>query len=170
MDTRESTAGAAIDVAFFRLRRMWSRPLRPRRAGDPARAVQMSNVMVVGAIYRLGLECPEVTVGGVAEYMDVEPSTASRLVNDAIGAGFVEREVSRVDARRARLVLSDTGRRVLDAVTRYRRAHLDRLIADWDPAERQEFARLVTKFAEASAADPADPAELDRAIAEALAG
>ncbi|MCG5216276.1 MarR family winged helix-turn-helix transcriptional regulator [Streptosporangium sp. KLBMP 9127] len=168
MEVEQSTAGAVIDVALFRLRRMWARPLRARRAGAPTRPIQMSNVMVTSAVYRLGQECSEVTVGAVAEHMDVDPSTASRLVNDAIAAGFVERETSQIDARRVRLVLSEPGRRVLDAVARFRRSYLDRLIADWEPSDRETFARLITRFAEATVAQPADPGSLDQIIAKAL--
>ncbi|MFI0421685.1 MarR family winged helix-turn-helix transcriptional regulator [Spongiactinospora sp. 9N601] len=170
MEAQRTAPGVAIDVALFRLRRMWARPLRARKAGDPARPIQMSNVMVVGAVSRLGKESAEVTVGNVAEHMDVDPSTASRLVNDAIAAGFVEREPSQIDARRVRLVPSAAGRRVLDAVTRHRRAYLDSLMADWSEEDRAAFARLITRFAEAAGARPADPARLDHVIAEALAG
>ncbi|WP_344855659.1 MarR family winged helix-turn-helix transcriptional regulator [Planomonospora alba] len=164
------TLGTVVDVALFRLRRIWARPLRARRTADPQRPVPMSNVMVVHAVHKLGVELPEVTVGAVAEQLDVDPSTASRLVNDAIGAGLVTREESEVDARRARLTLSEPGRRVLEAVVRYRRAYLDALMADWDPADREAFARLLTRFAEAAAARPADYAALDRSISEALLG
>ncbi|MBG0832805.1 winged helix-turn-helix transcriptional regulator [Planomonospora sp. ID67723] len=164
----EGTPGAAIDVALFRLRRIWSRPLRARRAERSPRSVQLSNVMVVHAVHKLSLDVPEVTVGAVAEQLDVDPSTASRLVNDAIAAGLVGREASEVDARRARLVLSGPGRRVLDAVVCYRRSYLDGLMADWDRADREVFARLLTRFAEAATARPVDPAVLDRLIDEAL--
>ncbi|MFF4414617.1 MarR family winged helix-turn-helix transcriptional regulator [Streptosporangium sp. NPDC001559] len=166
---RDVTPGAAIDVALFRLRRIWARPLRPRRAADPHRAVQMSNVMVVHAVHKLNLNVPEVTVGAVAEQLDVDPSTASRLVNDAVGAGFVEREESEVDARRARLRLSPRGRRVLEVVVASRRAYVDSLIADWDEGDREVFARLLTRFAEESVAHPPDLTHLDRLIAEAIA-
>ncbi|GII03789.1 MarR family winged helix-turn-helix transcriptional regulator [Planobispora takensis] len=164
----EGTPGAAIDVALFRLRRIWARPLRARKAAEPQRPVQMSNVMVVHAVHKLSLDVPEVTVGAVAEQLDVDPSTASRLVNDAIAAGLVEREESSVDARRARLVLTGAGGRVLEAVVRYRRAYLDGLMAEWDQADREAFARLLTRFAEAAIACPADLTGLDRVIAEAL--
>nr|WP_184940264.1 MarR family winged helix-turn-helix transcriptional regulator [Planomonospora venezuelensis] len=160
--------GAAIDVALFRLRRIWSRPLRARRTERSPRSVQMSNVMVVHAVHKLSLDVPEVTVGAVAEQLDVDPSTASRLVNDAIAAGLVEREASEVDARRARLVLSEPGGRVLDVVARYRRSYLDGLMADWDRAEREVFARLLARFAEAATARPVDLSVLDGLIAEAL--
>ncbi|SDR33060.1 MarR family winged helix-turn-helix transcriptional regulator [Thermostaphylospora chromogena] len=164
----ESAPAALIDVALFRLRRVWARPLRPRNVGEPERPVQMSTIMVIGAVHRLSQESSEVTVGAVAEYMDVDPSTASRLVNDAIATGFVAREPSRIDARRVRLVLTDQGRAVREAVTRERRAHIERLVSSWEPAERETFALLLTRFAEASAACPVDPARIDRAIAEAV--
>jgi DNA-binding MarR family transcriptional regulator len=166
----QTDSAAAIDAALFRLRRVWAKPLRPRNYGEPGRSVQMSNLMVMGAIQRLSATCAEVTVGAVAEDMDVEPSTASRLVNDAIAAGFVGRETSKIDARRVRLVLTETGRRVRKAVAAHRRAHVDRLIADWEPGEREVFARLLTRFAETSAAYHADLTRLDRVIADALAG
>ncbi|MET8334450.1 MarR family winged helix-turn-helix transcriptional regulator [Streptosporangium canum] len=165
---RDGTPGAAIDVALFRLRRIWARPLRSRKIADPQRPVQLSNVMVVHAVHKLSLDVPEVTVGAVAEQLDVDPSTASRLVNDAIGAGFVEREESEVDARRARLVLSGRGRRVLEVVVHHRRTYLDGLIADWDEPDRETFARLLTRFAEAAMAHPADLVNLDQVIAEAI--
>lgn len=155
-------------MALFRLRRIWARPLRSRKIADPQRPVQLSNVMVVHAVHKLSLDVPEVTVGAVAEQLDVDPSTASRLVNDAIGAGFVEREESEVDARRARLVLSGRGRRVLEVVVHHRRTYLDGLIADWDEADRETFARLLTRFAEAAMARPADLVNLDQVIAEAI--
>jgi DNA-binding MarR family transcriptional regulator len=156
-----SSPGTEIDAALFRLRRMWSRPGR-------GQTVQMSNVMVIHAVQRLSGCQREVTVGAVAEVLDVDPSTASRLVNDALNAGFVHREASEVDARRARLVLTETGEKVLDAVTRHRRAYVDRLIADWEPRERQALARTLTRLADAAAAHPADPAVLDDVVAEAL--
>lgn len=162
--TVQPTMAAAIDVALLRLRRMWARPLRSR--GD--RPVHMSNVMVLHAVDKLAGACDEVTIGGVAEHLDVDPSTASRLVNDALGAGFVRREESLVDARRVRLVVTPKGRRVLDVVTRYRREYLESLIADWEPAERERLATLIGRFAEAAAARPADSARLDELITEAL--
>ncbi|MGC5015294.1 MarR family winged helix-turn-helix transcriptional regulator [Streptosporangium sp. DT93] len=165
----DGAPGALIDVALFRLRRIWSRPLRARRSAESQRPVQMSNVMVVHAVHKLSLDAPEVTVGAVAEQLDVDPSTASRLVNDAIGAGFVEREESAVDARRARLTLSERGRRVLEVVVRHRRTYLNGLMSDWDESEREVFARLLARFAEAAVARPANLAGLDQVIAAVLA-
>jgi DNA-binding MarR family transcriptional regulator len=130
----------------------------------------MSNVLVVHAVVKLSADCPEVTVGAVAEHLNVDPSTASRFVNDAINAGFVERRASEVDARRARLLLTDRGRRVLDAVTHYRRRYLEELVADWDEEERETLARLLTRLADATARQPIDLSGLDPIVADAVRG
>jgi len=168
-DVRSSlkeTHGAAIDVALFRLRRIWARPFRTRRTGD--RPIQVSNVMVVHALAKLSRTEAEVTVGAVAEHMDIDPSTASRFVNDAIGAGLVARLPSEVDARRARLMLTDKGRRVLEAVTRYRRDYLEGLIADWSEQDRAALSRLLTRLAEAAARHPIDLSGLDPIVDEII--
>lgn len=162
------TYGAAIDVALFRLRRIWARPFRTRRTGD--RPLQISNVMVVHALAKLSKAPGEVTVGAVAEHMDIDPSTASRFVNDAIGAGLVERLASEVDARRARLVLTEKGRRVLDAVTRYRREYLEGLIADWTEQDRAALAHLLSRLADAAARRPIDLSGLDPIVDEIIRG
>jgi len=161
---------AAIDTALFRLRRMWAKAVRARRTGGADRPVQMSNVLVVHAVHRLGPDVPEVTVGAVAEYLDIDPSTASRFVNDAIQSGFVERRPSQVDARRARLLLTELGTRVLEGIIRYRRAHLDEIMADWPEQDRETFARLLTRFADAMVQRPLDPDGFDLVVAEAVRG
>ncbi|HEY9522243.1 MAG TPA: MarR family winged helix-turn-helix transcriptional regulator, partial [Thermopolyspora sp.] len=124
----------------------------------------MSNVLVVHAVVRLSVECSEVTVGAVAEHLGIDPSTASRFVNDAINAGFVDRHASEVDARRARLLLTDRGRRVLDAVTRYRRDYIDGLVADWTERDREKLAELLTRLADATAGNPIDLSGLDSLV------
>ncbi|MEV5408504.1 MarR family winged helix-turn-helix transcriptional regulator [Thermopolyspora sp. NPDC052614] len=162
------TYGPVIDVALFRLRRIWARPFRTRRTGD--RPLQISNVMVVHALAKLSAAPAEVTVGAVAEHMDIDPSTASRFVNDAIGAGLAERLTSEVDARRARLILTEKGRRVLDAVTRYRRDYIEGLIAGWSEEDRDALARLLTRLAEASSRRPIDLSGLDPIVDEIIRG
>lgn len=59
---------------------------------------------------------------------------------------------------------------MLDVVVRHRRIYLDGLIADWDEADREIFARLLTRFAKAAVAHPADLVNLDQMIAEAVEG
>ncbi|RAY11422.1 MarR family transcriptional regulator [Actinomadura craniellae] len=162
-----------IGSALFQLRRIWAKPDLMKRIREQApggRPLQLSNLMVVHAVAALLLEdAGEVTVGAVADRLDIDPSTASRLVGHAIDAGLVSRRPSPTDARRANLALTDTGRRVKQVAARGRRDYLDELMSDWSEAERIEFARLLTRFIEAAARKPMDHEGIGRIFAEAEA-
>lgn len=165
----EHDAIGQVDLAIFRLRRIWQKPtlnkqLRAARGdeSDSAR-IHLSNVFVVHAIARVDAECDsEITIGAVADRLDVDPSTASRLVAGAIDAGMVRRRASEVDARRAQLTLTDAGREVLDHAAKVRRDFIGNLMADWSPEDRQTFARLLTTFSDAAAATIPHHGALDK--------
>lgn len=173
-----------IAMALFQLRRVWAKPDLMRRiraqtaAGPDGRPLQLSNLMVVNAIAALtaaagkpghaALPC-EVTVGAVAERLEIDPSTASRLVGHAIDAGLVSRRPSPVDARRANLGLTEAGLRVKRVADRSRRAYLDALMTGWTPDERAQFAGLLTRFAEAAAHAPQYSDGIGRIFEEAAA-
>lgn len=170
-----------IATALFHLRRVWAKPDLVKRvraqtsAATDGRPLQLSNLMVVNAVAALtAYERPdepscEVTVGAVAERLEIDPSTASRLVGHAIDAGLVSRRPSPVDARRANLGLTESGRRVKQVADRFRRAYLDDLMTDWSERERTEFARLLTRFADAAVRAPMYPDGIDRIFEEAAA-
>ncbi len=154
---------ARIGSSLLRLRRAWARPDLVRKVarqtpGD--RPLQLSNLMVVTAVGRLGDKGGEVTVGAVAERLEIDPSTASRLVGHAIDAGFVSRRASASDARRADLQLTEAGERVLESADRHRNAYVARVMRDWPEADRREFARLLTAFTEGVCAEPMDAEDL----------
>ncbi|MCW2943980.1 MAG: transcriptional regulator [Actinoallomurus sp.] len=151
---------AQIEQAAFHLRRLWAKPQllqRLREHCEPGRPIQLSNVLVIYAIARQQDECGDVTIGAVAEYLDIDPSTASRLVGQAIDAGFVSRRPSPVDARRAHLWLTGSGARVKETTDEFRHRFIAELVADWTNDERRQFARLLGRFAEAVAGFPFDP-------------
>jgi DNA-binding MarR family transcriptional regulator len=146
--------------------------------------IQLSNLMVISAVSRLNedpgrapegpgdrpyaIDGPdakpggdtggepgvEVTVGAVAERLDVDPSTASRLVAHAIEAGLVARRPAPGGPPPAILELTAAGERVLEAMNMFRRHYLQRLMADWTDAERAEFAGLLRRFTDAALATP----------------
>lgn len=140
---------AEIEHALFQLRRVWAKPelLQHLREQFEGRSVQLSSLMVIHAVVSQG---DNVTVGAVAEYLDIDPSTASRLVGQAIDAGFVSRRASPVDARRAQLQLTDAGRRVKELTDEFRRQFIAALVADWSDDERAMFARLLRRFTDAA--------------------
>jgi DNA-binding MarR family transcriptional regulator len=155
---------AEIERAAFQLRRLWAKPhllqrLR-ERCGRSDRPIQLSSLLVIHAIAGQGTGPGEVTVGAVADYLDIDPSTASRLVGHATDAGYVSRTPSPVDARRAQLRLTDAGDRVRVLTDDFRRRFIARLVAGWTEDERRVFAELLGRFAEAAANFPTDAADL----------
>ena len=84
-----------LDEALVRLRRLWTAS-RASVVDELGRRVEMSSVLVVEACARAGSHATEVTVGDVAAFLDVEPSTASRMVDRAEAAGLVRRTASAV--------------------------------------------------------------------------
>jgi DNA-binding MarR family transcriptional regulator len=149
---------AEIERAAFQLRRLWAKPHLLQRlreqCGQGGRPIQLSSLLVIHAIAGQGDGREDVTVGAVADYLDIDPSTASRLVGHAIDAGFVSRSPSPVDARRAHLRLTESGDRVRTLTDEFRRNFIAALVADWTDDERREFARLLGRFAKAAAAFP----------------
>jgi DNA-binding MarR family transcriptional regulator len=170
-----------IATALFHLRRVWAKPDLVKRiraqtsTATDGRPLQLSNLMVVNAVAALtdcrpaGEPSCEPTVGAVAERLEIDPSTASRLVGHAIDAGLVSRRPSPVDARRANLGLTEAGRRVKQVSDRFRRAYLDELMTGWSERERTEFARLLTRFADAAVQAPMYPDGIGRIFEEAAA-
>ncbi|TQM67326.1 DNA-binding MarR family transcriptional regulator [Actinomadura hallensis] len=185
---------ADIGAALLQLRKSWAKPDLMKRiraqtpAGTDGRPLQISNLMVVNAVAALTADAArhggtgepvrageaagssrEITVGAVAERLEIDPSTASRLVGHAIDAGLLTRRPSPVDARRANLGLTEEGRRVKQVADRFRRAYLNELMSGWTAEERAEFARLLTRFADAAARAPGYSDGIDKIFEEARA-
>jgi DNA-binding MarR family transcriptional regulator len=166
----EIDAGVArIEQAAFQLRRIWAKSqlLRHlREQCEPGQSIQLSNLMVIYAVESPDDEPSDVTVGAVAEYLDVDPSTASRLVGHTIDAGFVSRHASPVDARRAHLRLTASGERIKAMTDAFRREFISELVADWSDEDRDQFGRLLGRFAEAMANVRFEPSRVERLMAE----
>jgi DNA-binding MarR family transcriptional regulator len=142
-----------LDEALVRLRRLWTAS-RAHVVDDLGRRVEMSSVLVVEACARAEADAVEVTVGDVAAFLDVAPSTASRLVERTAAAGLVRRDASTVNGRRAALRLTDAGHVLRARATAARLGWLSGVVADWPPADVQALGSALTRFADAVAASP----------------
>lgn len=120
-----------IDDALVRMRRLWS---------SAPRGPDMSSVLVVEACARR--RAPS-TVGDVARFAGVEHSTASRLVERAVRAGYVERAA---DGRRAALLLTARGEELRERAVAFRTEWLAGVLAAWPDADRARFAQLLGRF------------------------
>ncbi len=140
-----------LDEALVRLRRLWAAS-RAHVLDDLGRRVEMSSVLVVEACARAEADTAEVTVGDVAAFLDVEASTASRLVDRTVTAGLIRRTASTVDARRAALSVTDAGRALRARATAARLSWLGGVVADWPHEDVQVLAAALAHFADAVAA------------------
>lgn len=142
-----------VDEALVRLRRLWS-PGRASALDDQGRTIEMSSLLVVEAVARGDADGGPASVGAVAAFCDVEPSTASRLVDRAVRAGLVVRGPHPADTRRTALTLTDDGSAVRERGRDYRRAWLAGVLADWEVRDVEGLAAALVRFADAVQAGP----------------
>lgn len=67
------------------------------------------------------------SVGELADYLQLEPHSATELVNRAVANGLVERHDDEHDRRRTLVIATTHGRDVLDAITQPHRDELRQL-------------------------------------------
>jgi len=110
--------------------------------------VAISSLIVVETCARGVAAGLEVSVNDVAALADVAPSTASRLVDRAAAAGFVERGPSRVDPRRTALSLTQRGTSLQARAYGTRISWLAGQLRDWPAEDIELLAELVSRFAD----------------------
>jgi len=137
---------AALDEALVRLRRLWTAS-RAHVVDGGGQRVEMSSVLVVEACARAG--GAQTSVGDVAAFLDVEASTASRLVDRAARAGLVSRTASETDARRSALALTENGRALRARAVDLRLEWLAAVVQDWPEPDVRALADALGRFADA---------------------
>lgn len=134
----------AVGPAFGKLRRTSLLEVE-----NPISAKDLSRTLVLNHV--LEHADREITVGGVAEILGVDPSVASRMVSDNIKAGYLVRAASQQDGRRTVLQLSPQGLELMERFRRHQRSAFEYITADWAPDDRLEFARLMLKYVDSLA-------------------
>jgi DNA-binding MarR family transcriptional regulator len=142
--TRARDPLATLDVALLELRRLVNRPgYRRRLLGPLGRAVELSTVRVLHAID----QSPEPpSVGDIATILAIDPSTASRLVEQRVADGLVRRERSTSDGRRTTLELTDAGAALLVDLAASRRAMLAEVTAGWGTDDIHRLDELLRRL------------------------
>lgn len=146
MDTTlEPTLLTDLDDALFDIQRIARRPgYRARILAALDAPVELSTVRVLRAVERACDTTP--SVGDIAERLTIDPSTASRLVDQQVAAGLLHRHRDPKDGRRSRLTLSDAGRALLDEVTDVRRQLLAEVTAGWDATDLDRLGDLLVRL------------------------
>lgn len=133
----------AIEAALHSLaRRLGQARLKEyiaRQAGD---GVEQAGIAV---LYVLNGE-DSLRITDLAARLGIDPPAVTRKAQQLVGLGLVSRTRDSCDARACRLQLTAEGRRVLRRFLVARHQWLTTLLADWPPAERRDFARLICRF------------------------
>lgn len=85
----------------------------------------------------------------LAELLEVNPSTAKRMIDRLIASGMAEREQNPATKREVVVVASVEGRRVVGEVMRRRRAEISTIVARMPEHLRHGLVEALTAFAEA---------------------
>ncbi|MGU3291776.1 MarR family winged helix-turn-helix transcriptional regulator [Williamsia sp. M5A3_1d] len=88
--------------------------------------------------------------GELAERLFADPSTVSRHIASLVGLGYVRREADSRDGRATILVLTDSGRRQVEAVRSHRMHGMDSMLGDFSDADIGNLATLMTRFVDAA--------------------
>lgn len=146
----ETTAIDDASRSLFRLGRAFGRlPRRDLLEEGAGRIPELSAIFVVQAVEAGEAAGGEVTIGDVAARLGVDPSTASRLVAQTVEAGYLRRIPAQSDRRATALELTEEGRALGKDAARFQRAVFDAATTGWPDEERQAFARLFVRFADA---------------------
>jgi DNA-binding MarR family transcriptional regulator len=100
-----------------------------------------------GILCQLADEGPQ-RLGALATAFGLDPSTITRQVQALESLGLAERTTDPTDRRASILDLTEVGRDALERTRKHRRDRLRQVLSDWEAADREEFARLLTQFNE----------------------
>jgi len=88
------------------------------------------------------------SVSALGEAVGVDQPRASRLVQQAVQRGLVQREADPDDARRTRIALTEAGRKIARGMRGERREVLSKALESFTDEEARELARLLSKLAD----------------------
>ncbi|WP_200824584.1 MarR family winged helix-turn-helix transcriptional regulator [Nonomuraea solani] len=133
--------------ALFRLVRFWSRRWAGRAAESAGEQRHVQHILVVEAV-RTSDGATGPTVGTVAHQLGLDHSGASRMVRDAVEAGYLARDTSDSDRRRACLRLTEDGHALLAGSRQWQRHAFEELTASWDEHDRRQFGAYLRRLAD----------------------
>jgi DNA-binding MarR family transcriptional regulator len=96
----------------------------------------------------------ELNLSGLAEELEVNASTALRMIDRLLAAGLVTRRDNPSNRREVQLHTSPEGEHLVRSVTTRRRARIARIVRAMPEADRGELVRALQAFADA-AGEPA---------------
>ncbi|NYD67977.1 MarR family winged helix-turn-helix transcriptional regulator [Agromyces atrinae] len=114
----------------------------------PAAFRHMARIRLLEVLDARGAtDAPAPSISELAALIGVDQPRASRLVQGAQREGLVRRTVDPRDARRSVIQLTAAGERALDESRESRRGAVRNGLAGFTPAEAEQFADLLARFA-----------------------
>lgn len=138
---RMAASTEALGAELVRLRRTLE-TIRGRVLAHGAHGVEGS---ALGALFHLVKEGDQRS-STLAERLGLDPSTMSRHVAALVRSGHVARVSDPDDGRAALLHATDAGRKAFADTQRLRTRLLGVALADWEPTEVDELARVLHRF------------------------
>jgi DNA-binding MarR family transcriptional regulator len=114
------------------------------RLGPDGLDLDRSAYLLLGRIVAAG----PTRLSALADGLGLDLSTISRQVHALEAAGLVGRTTEATDRRASLIAATDRGREIYHRNHAVQQAALRDLLSDWTDAERNEFARLLTRFNE----------------------
>jgi DNA-binding MarR family transcriptional regulator len=125
-------------------RLMGSRQVASRIAGAAGADTSKQGVQILRVLYRFG----EQPIAGLASLAHMDIAAVSRQLRLLEDAGLVKRATAAGDGRVALVSLTPSGRRIAKRIREVGLRHLTTALQDWDPRDRKQLARLLTKLVE----------------------
>jgi DNA-binding MarR family transcriptional regulator len=150
--TRERSGGSTLDEAVEMVL-VASRAL----VGVAARSLAATESDITLRQYRalvLLSSRGDQNVSGLAEALEIHPSTATRLCDRLLAKGLIERRTSVENRREVTVGVSAAGKGLVRAVTTRRRRELRRIVSALDRSEQNLVIDAFTAFALAAGEVP----------------
>lgn len=93
---------------------------------------------------------PGLGVGGLADALEVHPTTATRMCDRLVAKRLLRRRSSLDDRRATELHLTASGQQLLDRVAGRRRRAIAEIVARMDPATAAGAVQVLAAFSEAA--------------------
>lgn len=144
---------AEIDVTMQRIRRsIQKREFVVEILKEIAPDLELSHLDALSAIgnwkYEPTPDEAEVTVGLVAERLELDPSRASRIVAELVEMGYARRIASQVDARRICIAATEKGWAFAHEFRRRKWEMMSRGLQGWTEDEVLMFRTLLDRFSQ----------------------
>jgi len=121
-----------------------------RSLADVAEEVTLTQYRTLVVIASRGSQ----NLAGLAEAVGVTPATATRMCDRLVRKGLIRRREERGDRRQLRLVLTEKGRTLVDAVTERRRREIAGIVSEIPAVEQAVLVQALGRFAAAAGEVP----------------